>query len=92
MAAIVAGASAENKAYFFKDRSGEFEQMGQVYGISPNGEYAVIYDEEMEESFLWRRSDPENLEFINQVINDVVQATQIYSVTDDGTIIGSLRA
>ena len=91
MAAIVAGASAENKAYFFKDRSGEFEQMGQVYGISPNGEYAVIYDEEMEESFLWRRSDPENLEFINQVINDVVQATQIYSVTDDGTIIGSYR-
>lgn len=90
-AAVMMSASAESKVYFFSDQSGEFDQMGQVYCISPNGEYAVIYDEEMEHSFLWRRSDPEKLEFLNFERNGYTLATQVRAVTDNGTIVGSSR-
>lgn len=91
LAATVASAMAENKAYFFRTTDGEFEQMGQVYGISPNGEYAVIYDEEMEHSFLWRRSEPDKIEFINFMRDGKAQATEVRAVNDNGTIVGSAR-
>lgn len=90
-AAIVASASAENKAYFFRTVDNEFEQMGQVYCVSPNGEYAVIYDEEMEHSFLWRRSEPDKIEFINLVRNGEAISTEVRGINDNGTIVGSAR-
>lgn len=90
-AAILTSASAENKAYFFMDQAGEFGQMGQVYCVSPNGEYAVIYDEEMEHSFLWRSSEPDKLEFINFIRNGKAQATEVRAINNNGTIVGSAR-
>lgn len=90
--AVAAMAGAESKVYFFHTADGEFEQMGSVYGVSPNGEYAVIFDEEMSESYLWRRSDPERLEYLNMIVGDRVQPTEVRAVNDNGTIVGSVRS
>lgn len=82
---------AENKAYFFTDMSGEFDQMGAVYCISPNGEYAVIYDDEMEQSFLWKRSNPSELQFINLRDGSKRLPTEVRAVKNDGAYVGSYR-
>lgn len=92
-AAVVFSGKAENKAYFFSAGGDEsYEQMGDVASVSPNGEYAVIYDYEMEQSFLWRKSDPEKLEMLNRVMEDgSTQSMEVRYVSDNGTILGSIR-
>lgn len=91
LAAMAASASAETKVYFFKDRNGEFDQMGQVYGVSRNGEYAVIQDDENNEAFLWRLSDPEKLELLNNTRSDgKLIGTEVRDVNNNGTIVGSV--
>lgn len=91
LAAMAASVSAETKVYFFKDRNdANFNQMGQVYGISRSGEYAVIQDDENDEAFFWRLSDPEKLEFLNGTRNGQQVRTEVRAVNDNGTIVGSV--
>lgn len=90
-AAAVLSGNAENKAYFFAVEGGG-EQMGDVTCVSPNGEYAVIYDFEMEQSFLWKKSDPEKLQMLNKFNEDgSTQAMEARYVSDNGTVLGSIR-
>lgn len=92
LGSVCLASNAESRVYFFHTADGEFEQMGSVYGISPNGEYAVIYDEEMEESYLWRKSEPESLEYLNMIVGGKKQPTEVRAVNDNGTIVGSVRS
>lgn len=90
-AAMTLPVFAANNAYFFSDMSGEFAQMGSVYCISPNGEFAVIYDDEMEQSFLWRSTNPDELQFIRINDAETLTPTQVRAVSNDGTITGAYR-
>lgn len=90
LTAMATSLSAENHVYFFKDQSGQFDQMGAVYGLSRNGEYAVIFDEEMDDSFLWKLSEPDKLIYLNEFRNDKKVRTEVRGVNNDGTIVGSV--
>lgn len=56
-AALAATASAETKVYWFTaDQTGaEFDMMGMPMSVSPNGEYAIINDDEMTQCYLWKK-------------------------------------
>lgn len=99
LAAFAASASAETQVYWFTaDKIGsEFDIMGQFYSFSENGEYGIITDEEMEESFLWRKSDPQKLQLLNwkTKVNKGGQEVDwqihldVRGINDAGTIVGS---
>lgn len=101
-AALAATASAETKVYWFTaDQTGaEFDMMGMPMSVSPNGEYAIINDDEMTQCYLWKKSDPDNLQLLNWTVEvtDDSGAKKTYEVpldiraiNDAGTIAGSYR-
>lgn len=92
-AACAITASAESQVYWFtaQNMGTEFDVMGMVYGVSDNGEYAVITDDEMGECYLWKKSDPQNLELLNWDVNGRQVPLEVRGVNDAGTIVGSYR-
>jgi len=101
-AALAATASAETKVYWFTaDKTGyEFDMMGMPMSISPNGEYAIINDDEMTQCYLWKKSDPTKIQLLNWTV-DVADASgnkklfevplDIRAINDAGTIAGAYR-
>lgn len=81
---------AESNVYYFKENDSEFNLMGQAYAVSRYGNYAVIVDDEMNMCYLWRKSDPEKLELINQYKNDRYEKLEIRAINDDGLMAGSI--
>lgn len=86
-------AQAETKVYDFAtgDPFGPYPY-GQVYGMSPNGQYAIIYAEDWEESYLWDRSNPEVLTLLCQDRDGEPEPLQMYGVNNAGTMVGSVRS
>lgn len=82
---------ADNQFYFFPDPTSDTGEdiMGEVYGISENGQYAVIFDYEMKLSYLWNREKPNELTLINREVNGKRVDFEAYSVTNDGMVVGS---
>lgn len=69
--------------------------LGVVSGISQNGQYATIYDEENELSYLWNLDNPSELVMLNSVIGEYegsikFNKIQANDVTNDGTIVGCI--
>lgn len=87
-------ASAKSEVYFFNsDPAGsDFPVMGEVYAISENGEYAVFTDEDMNNSYLWRKSDPTALEYLNWKVDNRIVPLDIRGITNNGTMVGSYRS
>lgn len=82
---------ADNQFYFFPDPTSDTGEdvMGEVYGISENGQYAVVFDYEMKLSYLWNREKPTELTLINREVNGKRRDFEAYSVSNDGMVIGS---
>ena len=89
MAALTASAEDWPKVYLF-------DYLGDVNGVSDNGMFAAITDEEQGFAYLWRASAPDDLYDISEISEDglpssqTVAATQVYDVTDDGMAVGCL--
>lgn len=74
----------------WEDPDGEsVEASGPFYHVSANGQYAVGCDDQdimsnNGNAFVWRRSNPDEIEFLSKT----AQRMQAYDVTNDGTIFG----
>lgn len=77
--------------YSFTDSYGEtFSPVGPFYHVSANGQYAVGCDDiEMSygESFLWDKSNPNELTLINASSNRI----SAQDVSNDGIVVGSFE-
>lgn len=93
MAAVGLSAAAETQVYWFTaDKTGaEYDAMGTVYNVSPNGEYAFINDTEGQECFLWKKSDPGKLTLLNWEDHGKLAPMDGGSVSDNGTVVASWR-
>lgn len=89
VALIAISASAQTKVF-------QSEELGEVYGVSNNGEYAVISDDENIRSYLWTRTTGEMVEISEArgassvPSGQRVKGTYVYGVNDNGTVVGSL--
>lgn len=93
------GAYAQLTTHDFKDATftddlyGEaISAGGQFNHVSGNGQYAVGYDDQFivayqGGAYLWKRTAPDKLEFINTSANRISAC----DVTNDGTIVGSFE-
>lgn len=80
LGASVATMSAENKIFFPEAPTGE--TLGYVTGISANGRYATIFDDENDLSYLWDYTNP--LELV-----ELPGRCQAFDVTNDGMVVGA---
>ena len=71
-------AQAETKFY-------TSEELGVVAGISDNGRYAAVFDDENSLGYLW---DAENPEVFTPVTGFQSSKVELYDVADDGTAVG----
>lgn len=79
LAATTLSANAETKFY-------AFEALGEVGGISSNGQYAAIFDYEMNLGYLWNAQNPETLTpLFNEGDN-----TYAFDVSNDGIPVGAV--
>lgn len=73
-----------------------FDYLGNVNGVSDNGKFAAICDDENGYSYLWRADAPDDLYDISLISDDelpssqAAMATEVYDVTDDGMAVGSV--
>lgn len=89
---LASAAQAENQFYFFTEEDpdlGTVDIMGEVYGVSENGRYAAIFDNEMNLSYLWDAENPTKLTLINRTVGGKMNGFTAYSVTNDGMVVGS---
>ena len=93
MALALAGTSltgkAESKVYVF-------DSLGIVGGVSDNGQYVAITDDEQYLAYVWRASNPEELYDITEKGEPGAVASQrpifttAMDVSDDGVVVGSI--
>lgn len=82
-------AQAESKVYVF-------DSLGIVGGVSDNGQYAAITDDEQYLAYIWRASNPEELYDITEKADPDLPASQralfttAMDVSDDGIVVGSI--
>ncbi|MDE5871315.1 MAG: hypothetical protein K2H22_05205, partial [Muribaculaceae bacterium] len=80
---------AESKVYLF-------DSLGIVGGVSDNGQYAAITDDEQYLAYIWRASNPEELYDITEKPDPDATASQralfttAMDVSDDGIVVGSI--
>lgn len=74
-----------------------FDMLGDMNGVSDNGQFAVITDVEQGYAYIWRLSNPEELEDISMITDESTlpdsqsaKATAVYDVADDGTVVGAI--
>lgn len=70
----------------------EYDAMGEFHHVSANGQFAVGCDDQEQSAsqggaFLWKRSEPTQIEFINKTLNRI----SAQDVTNDGMIVGSFE-
>lgn len=99
LAFTAATANAQKTVYSFQsetwtdDTYGDpYDCRGQFSHVSANGQYAVgCDDQELSASqggaFLWKRSEPGKINFINTTLNRI----SAVDVANDGTIVGSFE-
>ncbi|MDE7410249.1 MAG: hypothetical protein K2N09_09555 [Muribaculaceae bacterium] len=89
LAGISLSGKAESKVYVF-------DNLGIVGGVSDNGQYAAITDDEQYLAYIWRASDPNKLIDITEVGEPNAPAAQTpvfttaMDVSDDGIVVGSI--
>ena len=82
-------AKAESNVYVF-------DTLGIVGGVSDNGQYAAITDDEQYVAYIWRASNPEELYDITEEGDPDAPASQrplfttAMDVSDDGIVVGSI--
>ncbi|MDE6552516.1 MAG: hypothetical protein K2K98_06100 [Muribaculaceae bacterium] len=80
---------AESKVYVF-------DNLGIVGGVSDNGKFAAITDDEQYLAYIWRASNPEELYDITEKGDPSLPASQrpvfttAMDVSDDGIVVGSI--
>ena len=80
---------AESKVYVF-------DTLGIVGGVSDNGKYAAITDDEQSLAYIWRASNPNELYEITEVGEPDAPDSQFpvfttaMDVSDDGIVVGSI--
>ena len=80
---------AESKVYVF-------DTLGIVGGVSDNGQYAAITDDEQYIAYIWRASNPDELYDITEKGEPGLPASQrpifttAMDVSDDGIVVGSI--
>lgn len=74
----------------------ETENLGDVYGVSANGQYAAITDDENSEAYLWDRATGQFTN-ISEPLGDKsipsgqrVIGTNVFAVTDNGVAVGCI--
>ncbi|MCM1319270.1 MAG: hypothetical protein NC217_02680 [Muribaculaceae bacterium] len=95
-AAVALSASAKADVHWINMAAPDpdYNMAGLVTCVSPNGEYAVVCDDEMFWSYLWRKSDPDKLEYLNwpmQEGSDNKVWLEVYGVNNDGTVVGAYK-
>lgn len=95
-AAVALSAAAKADVYWINMASPdpEYNIAGLISAVSPNGEYAVALDDEMLECYLWRKSDPTKLEYLNWDMPNTPGKKvwlEVYGVDDNGTIVGGYK-
>lgn len=88
---VAFGVSAENRLF-------ENDQLGEVTGISENGQYAVVSDNANNKAFLWDATNPEvfteliiTAENSTNIPNlDKIDGVHARGVSNDGTIVGCI--
>lgn len=89
LAGTTLASKAESKVYVF-------DTLGIVGGVSDNGKYAAITDDEQYLAYLWRASNPDELYDINEESMPGLPASQraifttAMDVSDDGIVVGSI--
>ncbi|MDE5585502.1 MAG: hypothetical protein K2I92_04060 [Muribaculaceae bacterium] len=89
LAGTYQAAKAESKVYVF-------DELGIVGGVSDNGQYAAITDDEQYLAYIWRASNPEELYDITKEAEPGLPSAQrpVYTtamdVSDDGIVVGSI--
>lgn len=78
-ALAVLSANAETKSY-------SSDELGIVGGVSNNGRYVAIYDDENSMGYLWDAENPEEFKLIDGV---PTRKVQLYDVSDDGLSVGN---
>lgn len=82
-------AKAESKVYMF-------DNLGIVGGVSDNGQYAAITDDEQYFAYIWCASNPEELHNITEEAplglpsSQTPTFTTAMDVSDDGIVVGSI--
>ncbi len=89
LAGINLVSKAESKVYVF-------DALGIVGGVSDNGQYAAITDDEQYIAYLWRANNPEELFDISEVgepdapLSQRPVFTTAMDVSDNGIVVGSI--
>lgn len=66
----------------------EYESvLGTVFGVSPNGRYAAITDDENNLSYLWNSDDPGEMK---ELARKGTQKTNAFDVNDEGMVVGQV--
>ncbi|MCM1006214.1 MAG: hypothetical protein NC402_07965 [Prevotella sp.] len=92
-AAAALTASAKAEVYWINNSSvyEDYNLCGLVTCVSPDGEYAVVVDDEMLDSYLWKKSEPNKLEYLNNGDGEHIYKMEVYGVNSAGTIVGAYR-
>lgn len=96
--AFAGGMKAQLTVHDFKSSSWEdswddtYSAMGEFHHVSANGQYAVGYDDQDQSAenggaFLWKRSTPNEIEFVNTTSNRI----SLCDVANDGMVVGSFE-
>ena len=89
LAATSLTGKAESKVFVF-------DTLGIVGGVSDNGQYVAITDDEQYLAYIWRASNPEELYDITEkgepgaVASQRPVSTTAMDVSDDGIVVGSI--
>lgn len=89
LAATSLTGNAESKVYVF-------DSLGIVGGVSDNGQYAAITDDEQYLAYIWRASNPGELHDITEKADPDLPSAQrpvfttAMDVSDDGIVVGSI--
>lgn len=83
-AALLAAGTVQAETGFYPAST---EIMGELTGVSANGQYATIADEEMGLSYLWDRNNPTEYK---EIVADGYSKIQVYGVSDDCTLVAAI--
>ncbi|MDE7161035.1 MAG: hypothetical protein K2O24_09405 [Muribaculaceae bacterium] len=78
-AMAILAANAETKIY-------TSDELGIIGGVSSNGRYAAIYDDENNLGYIWDAENPEEFKLIDGVESGKVE---LYAVSDNGIAVGA---
>lgn len=74
-----------------------FDMLGDLNGVSDNGQYAAISDVENGIAYIWRFSNPNDLEDITMITDEltlpdsqIAVSTEVNDVADDGMAVGAI--